>query len=127
MNGRGFRLTVIALFLLIPITIISMIIVLAATNTYVGFHWWPISGFAWVFLFIPLTFLLIMFALLVLAASRPSRWGSYGWMPCGPWMMRMDRYDRFDAESVLEERYARGEITREQFLRMRDDIADNRR
>ena len=124
MNERSIRLTIVALLLLIPMTIISVVIVIAASQGFgTAYHWWPMGGLGWIFLLIPLTFLSIVFVLLILAASRPATWRSYGWPPCGPWM----RFDRYGAESMLEERYARGEISREEFIRIRDDLGTNRR
>ncbi|MGD1060427.1 MAG: hypothetical protein ABR879_03105 [Methanomassiliicoccales archaeon] len=124
MNDRSTRLTIVALFLLIPMTVISVVIVVAATQGLgSGYHWWPMGGLGWVFLLIPLTFLSLMFVLVVLAASRPTMWRSYGWPPCGPWA----RFDRHGAESVLEERYARGDISREEYMRIRNDLDTGRR
>jgi putative membrane protein len=64
-----------------------------------GFFWiWPLFGFFFIF-FVAKWFL----------------WGSWGW--------RSDyRHYGGDAEKILSERYARGEITKEQFEQMRKDL-----
>ena len=71
------------------------------------YHWWfGVPFFGWFFL-IPLFFL-------VFFAFRWFFWWPYG---CG-WYGR--RYD--SAMDTLRERFARGELTREQFEQMRKDL-----
>ncbi|MDD1771160.1 MAG: SHOCT domain-containing protein [Methanomassiliicoccales archaeon] len=125
MNERSFRLTVIALLLLIPIFVISVVIVIAATGGFGTGYWgpWTMMNHGWIFMLIPLTFLVILFVILILAAIHPTDWGHYHW---GHW--RWDEYARgSDAETILEERYARGEISRDDFVRMREDLRSGRR
>jgi putative membrane protein len=77
----------------------------AATPQYYG--WWPWAPFGW-FLFIPL-FFLAFFALRFLWWGW---WGGWGW------------YRGEDsAMQVLRERFARGELTKEQFEQMRKDLS----
>lgn len=128
MNERSFRLMVIGLFLLVPIAVISIVMIAAATGGFGSrnYYWGPMGdmmGMGWIFMLIPLTFLIIVFVVLMLVATRPITWRPYYWGPWGPWAWR----DCQDAESVLEERYAKGEISREEFLRIKDDLKANRR
>ena len=61
-----------------------------------GFFWiWPLFGFLFIFLV--------------------ARWFFWGW----GWRSGYRRYYESDAERILAERYAKGEITKEQFEQMR--------
>jgi len=118
MDGRRSLLMLIALLLLIPITVIIIMMVIAAAGGF-GTEYYPFGFMShyWVFMFIPLTFLVILFVLLMLAASRPDELSPYWhWHGYGD-----------EAERILEQRYARGEISRDEYLRMRDDIRSGRR
>ena len=72
-----------------------------------GYYWWPWAPFGW-FLLIPL-FFVAFFAL---------RFFFWGWWGGRGWYYRGD-----SAMEVLRERFARGEITKEQFDQMRKDLA----
>lgn len=63
-----------------------------------GFYWFPL---------IPLLF--FGFWIVVLFVVRPWAWRRRGWGPRGPWS------PSGSAESVLAERYARGEVTEEEY------------
>jgi putative membrane protein len=74
-----------------------------------GFFWlWPVLGFFFIFFVV--------------------RWFFWGWGWGGGWgggwRNRSYYYNNYhsDAESILEARYARGEITKEQFEQMKRDI-----
>ncbi len=68
-----------------------------------GFGWvWPIFGFFIVFLFL--------------------RWVFWPWHP---YSYRYSHWSSSDAVSILRERYARGELTKEQFDRMMQDLRDH--
>lgn len=128
MNERSFRLTIIALFLLVPIVVLSIVIIAAAIGGFGNgyYYWGPMGGMmgmGWIFMLIPLTFLSIMFVVLIMAATRPTMWRPYHWGSWGLWT----NYNHHDAETVLEERYAKGEISREEFVRIKEDLKINRR
>ena len=74
--------------------------------------------------FIPLLFLALTITAIVLAVRYAPGWGSF---PMGPGMMApgvkgqgMER--RSSGLDVLEERYARGEINRDEYLEKKRDI-----
>jgi len=69
--------------------------------------WWPWAPFGW-FFFIPLFFA----GFFVLRFFFWGWWGGRGWY-----------YHGDTATQVLRERFARGEITKEQFEQMRKDLA----
>jgi putative membrane protein len=73
---------------------------------YHGFFWFP---------FIPIFF--FGFWILVLFVFRPWAWGRRGWGPGSP---------AGSAEAVLAERYARGEVTEEEY-RARLEVLRTRR
>jgi putative membrane protein len=77
------------------------------TTSSQSYGWWPGAPFGW-FLFIPL-FFIVFFALRFYWWGP---WGGGGW-----WYYRGD-----SAMDILRERFARGEITREQFEQMKKDI-----
>lgn len=71
--------------------------------------WWPLF---------PLGFFLVV--VLLLFVVRGGFWGRWGWgHPYGPWAG--------SAEEVLRRRFARGEISPEQFRQMRRELAEARR
>ena len=74
---------------------------------------WDGSGWLWPFHFlVPLLFLALVIAVIVLAARYAMGWGGH---PIG-----VER--RSSALDVLEERYARGEINRDEYLEKKRDI-----
>ena len=79
---------------------------------------WGGWGWFWPFHFlIPLLFLAIIIATVVLAVRY-----AMGWSPIGPGMMGYGVERRSSARDVLEERYARGEINRDEYLEKKRDI-----
>lgn len=126
MYGRSLRLAV-ALILLIPMAIIVAVIIAALTGAFSGtYYWWPMHGMmgiGWVFMLIPLTILIVVFLLLLLAATRPDRWRPLYW---GPWGWNY-YHGGFDPERILDERYARGELPRDEYMRMKDDLRAGRK
>ena len=118
MNNRN-------LFWLIPIGVIAFFVAisLVAVMFWRGFPypafagpgpwyvWWFPFGF---FLFIPVVFLFFF-------AIRWFFWGAFGW---GRWGYHYGGYG--SALEILGQRYARGEITKEQYDQMRNDLEQNR-
>jgi putative membrane protein len=81
------------------------------------------GGWSWFWPFhfiIPLLFLAIIVTVVVLAMRYAMGWGSH---PIGPGMMGYGMERRSSALDVLEERYARGEINRDEYLEKKRDIA----
>ena len=81
---------------------------------------WGGWGWFWPFHFlIPLLFLAIIIATVVLAVRYAMGWSVH---PIGPGMMGYGVERRSSALDVLEERYARGEINRDEYLEKKRDI-----
>ncbi len=107
-------------WILIPI----VALVASATFAIIGFltygqagpYPWPWWGF---FPWFPFVGLWIFFGFLFLFGFF--RWGASPWS----WGYGWDRGDRDDSRAILRERYARGEITREQFDEMRRDLDEH--
>jgi putative membrane protein len=74
-----------------------------------GYYPWFPFGFFWI---LPLGFFLIFFL------AKWFLWGGWGWRS-GYWYQE-------DALSILSEKYARGEITKEQFEQMKKDLEEAR-
>ena len=75
--------------------------------------WFPLM---WIF---PLIFLIVLLVFLFRGGG-----GGGGWPMCGGWGMR-DRGMRDTEESakeILDRRYARGEISREEYQRMKKEL-----
>jgi putative membrane protein len=104
---RPFRWALLPLILVVlAVTAIGVSLYLRpASPPYYG--WWSGGPFGW-FFFIPL-FFVAFFAL------RFLWWGTWG---AGGWYHQED-----SAVQVLRERFARGEITKEQLEQMRKDMA----
>ena len=66
-------------------------------------------GWLWMFLFWLIPILLVLAAVKYLFSGRPQSGGEL-------------RVDKDKALETLEERYARGEINREEFIQKRDDL-----
>ena len=66
-------------------------------------------GWLWMFLFWLIPILLVLAAVKYLFSGRPQSSGEL-------------RVDKDKALETLEERYARGEINREEFIQKRDDL-----
>jgi len=104
---RWVLVPVLAVAVVAAVTVGASLYFNAASTSYYG--WWPWASFGW-FVFIPLLFV-GFFALRFL-------W--WGWWGGGGWYNRGD-----SAMQVLRERFARGELTKEQFEQMRKDLAQN--
>jgi putative membrane protein len=93
---------------------LSLYLHTAASPPYVDslFFGWPFFGFGWFFI-IPVIFL-------VFIGFRLLLWGSWGWGGGRD-------YGRYDdsALETLRQRFARGEITKEQFDQMKKDIGES--
>lgn len=109
------------LFILIGLAAVLSVLVyggrpFAPTGNYTGMYWF-FSSWNWignlVGLFIFLWILFFLFRVFI----RPLRWH---------WHRYYDFWGRDGAEEILRERYARGEITKDQFDKMMDDIQRNR-
>jgi putative membrane protein len=81
---------------------------LPQTTTYPYFGWW--FPFPWFFFFIPVFFIVFL-------GLRWVFWG--GWWWGGGWYNRQ-YYD--PAIEILKERFAKGELTKEQFEQMTRDL-----
>jgi putative membrane protein len=81
---------------------------------------WDGSGWLWPFHFlIPLLFLALVIAVIVLAVRYAMGWGDH---PIGPGTTGYGVERRSSALDLLEERYARGEINRDEYLEKKRDI-----
>jgi putative membrane protein len=100
-------LPVLAVILVVGIATAFFFYGHAAVGAYPGYGWW--FPFPWFFVF-PAIFL-------VFFAFRWIFWGGWGWR--GGWY-----YGQYDdtALRILKERFARGEITKEQFEQMTKDL-----
>jgi putative membrane protein len=81
---------------------------------------WDGWGWFWPFHFIiPLLFLALIITAVVLVLRYAIGWGGH---PMGPGRMGYGMERRSSALDVLEERYARGEINRDEYLEKKRDI-----
>ena len=87
-------------------------------------HMWWEGGFGWMWIF-PLTFMVIMILFMVTCAfgffRRSNRWG-----PSCPMCGRHadgTKEDRDIPRQILDRRYASGDITKEQYEEMKQDLA----
>jgi putative membrane protein len=127
-NSRGderidpIRLLVIGLLVIIVVIIITAIVWAAYADSQGlegPFRMMGFGGFGWIFLLIPLTFIIVLIIVIATAGSRRPA-GPYYWH-WGP-MWHDHYYGWNDALGILNERYAKGEITREEYQRMREDL-----
>ena len=85
-------------------------------------HMWWESGVRWMWIF-PFTFMVLMMLFIgicVLGFFRRSGWSGHscpmcGWHPSG-------RREQETPRQVLDRRYARGEITKEEYERIKQDL-----
>ncbi len=107
-------------WILIPIVavvaVVSFATVVFLTFGGAGPYPWPWWGF---FPWFPFVGIWIFFGFLFLFGVF--RWGAGPWA----WGYGWDRRNRDDSRTILRERYARGEITREQFDEMRRDLDEH--
>jgi putative membrane protein len=110
-------------------TVIAVLLVILLVTIIVGLLWnWPASnnyqntnGFPyWLF---GLFFVFVFFGIVV----RLVMWVVFG----GRYRRRYWGYDWYasyggSAEDILDQRYAKGEITREQYVQMKDDLYKGR-
>ena len=81
---------------------------------------WDGLGWIWPFHFlIPLLFLALIITVAVLLVRYAMGWGGH---PMGPGMMGHGMERRSPGLDALEERYARGEIKRDEYLEKKRDI-----
>ena len=81
---------------------------------------WDGWGWFWPFHFIiPLLFLALIITAVVLVVRYTIGWGGH---PMGPGRIGYGMERRSSALDVLEERYARGEINRDEYLEKKRDI-----
>jgi putative membrane protein len=96
----------VGIIAVLTVVIVSTVFVRPAGYAAQAIYPWFPFGFFWIW---PLFGFLIIFFV--------AKWFFWGW----GW--RSDYWTRYsDAGSILAERYARGEITREQFEQMKKDI-----
>lgn len=89
--------------------------------TFWGFHWF------WI---MPVIFMILMFFCAALMLRRAGGWTWYAgnrgnWRRFGCWGAGQDSMGHWRSDSpsqILDKRYARGEITKEQYEQMRRDI-----
>jgi uncharacterized membrane protein len=77
-------------------------------------------GSGWLFMLVPLLFVILLIFFLVPGLSEEARspQGS-----CAPGIPQLPFQATSASVEILSQRYARGEISRDDYLRMRDDIA----
>ena len=109
---RAFAWPVIGFLVVIGLVIAASLVAYAFRRPGSGFVFFPFFGFGWVF-----------FLLFFLFFWGMRWWGGWGW----GWYSRGGRYWRYgdDAHAILRTRYARGEITKDQFDQMMRDLEQN--
>ncbi len=112
--GHWIRLGFLAVFAVFVGAIIYFMLVVvpnAPAGTYIMYPWW---GFGWIWIFF---LFFLFFGLLRFALWGPRWWGGYyrhyGYGPYGR---------ENEAYHILRERYARGEITKDQYEAMMRDL-----
>lgn len=95
-------------------------------------HWWgPYMCWSWI---VPFLFMILMFALACRSLRRAGgrKTGSRApsaWWPCGWWSHAGERAAHWRPETptqILGQRYASGEITKEQYEQMKRDLEGSR-
>jgi len=77
------------------------------------------------FFFFPFGF--VFFLIFIFFIARLIFWGTWwGWRGRGGWGYRGRYYYWGDAKEILRQRYARGEITKEQFDQMNRDLDEHK-
>jgi len=99
----------VGLLILVGVSIAVSLVLFALGNTGTRTGFYPFFGFGWGFIFL---FFLFFWGL--------RWWGGWGW----GWGGYGRRYWRYgdDAHAILRTRYARGEITKDQFEQMMRDL-----
>jgi len=101
--------------MLVPVLVAALAVIVIGATVYsqaatpLAYGWWPWAPFGW-FFFIPLLFV----AFFALRFFWWGPWGGRGWY-----------YHEDSSMLVLRERFARGELTKEQFEQMRKDLAQS--
>ncbi len=110
---RVFLWPFVGFLVVIGLVIAASLVAFAIRGPGTGFVFFPFFGFGWVFF---LLFFLFFWGM---------RWWG-GWS--GGWGGYGRHYWRYgdDAHAILRSRYARGEITREQFEQMMGDLEQHR-
>ena len=102
--GRWLAWSFVGLIILIGVSIAASLLFFSLRGAGTPFVFFPF-GFGWFFIF----WIFIFF------------WGMRWWGGWG-WHGRRSWYPRDDAHAILRERYARGEIGKEQFEQMMRDL-----
>ena len=110
---RVFLWPFVGFLVVIGLVIAASLVAYAIRGPGTGFVFFPFFGFGWVF-----------FLLFFLFFWGMRWWGGWG----GGWGGYGRHYWRYwdDALAILRSRYARGEITREQFEQMMADLEQHR-
>ncbi len=113
--GHWIRIGVLALFgVFVAAMIYFMFVVFpstpAAAGAYPMYPWW---GFGWIWIFF---LFFLVFGLMRFAFWGPRWWGGYRRYGFGPYGRENEAYH------ILRERYARGELTKDQYDAMLRDL-----
>jgi putative membrane protein len=107
-NGQRWLLVPLSIFLIIIAIVLTANLLLRPARFY---PWYPF-GFSWIW--VPFAFFFLFFAL---------RWFFWPW----GWGYHHGYWTGNDAHLILRERFAKGEITREQFEQMTRDLEQSER
>ncbi len=117
-SRRAIRITIGVLVIILLVTVIVAVVLSAMSGGMM--YPYQMVYFPWMWI-IPLLFFLLFLSIII----RLIFWGSLGY----PYRRRYRRWygpEEEDAQDILEKRYARGEITREQYQQMMDDLQRRR-
>ena len=103
-------LVIFAAFVAAMIYFMLVVVPAAPAGTYPRYAWW---GFGWIWIFV---LFFLFFGLLRFAFWGPRRWAYYGHHGYGYSGRENEAYH------ILRERYARGEITKDQYDAMMRDL-----